>query len=40
MRKLVFEFGLNIFILNFSVICNSNIHTIIIYRIGTEAHSL
>ena len=32
--------SLNIFILNFNVTCNTNIHTIIIYRIGTEAHSL
>ena len=31
------DFSLNIFILNFNVTCNTNIHTIIIYRIGTEA---
>ena len=36
----VHGFSLNIFILNFNVTCNTNIHTIIIYRIGTEAHSL
>ena len=35
-----FFFSLNIFILNYNVTCNTNIHTIIIYRIGTEAHSL
>ena len=31
---------INIFILNFNLTCNTNIHTTIIYRIGTKAQSL